>query len=64
MTDTPTPGDRVDAAIEAARQALTDLRTQLQAKAAEIGPEINAAVDAVQAKIEEISAAVDERQGQ
>ena len=64
MSDTSSLGDSVGAAIDAARQSLTDLRSQLAAKAAELGPQINAAVDAVQAKIDEIQAAVDERQGQ
>jgi cytochrome c556 len=54
-------GDRVDQAVQAAKDAVNSLRDQLAAKAAEVGPEINAAVDAVQAKIDEIQAAVAER---
>jgi cytochrome c556 len=57
-------GDRVDQAVQAAKDAVNSLRDQLAAKAAEVGPEINAAVDAVQAKIDEIQAAVAERGNQ
>jgi outer membrane protein TolC len=59
MTDTatPTPGNRLDAAIEAAKVAMNDLRQQLAAKAAEVGQEVNAKVDEIQARIDEIQAA-------
>jgi hypothetical protein len=57
MTDTPTPGGRLDAAIAAAQDALTELRATLADKAAEIGAEINAKVDAIQSAIDEIQAA-------
>ena len=56
--------DRVAAAIEAAKQAVADLRANLAAAVPEIGADINAKIDEVQARIEEIQAAVDERQGQ
>jgi outer membrane protein TolC len=59
MTDTatPTPGNRLDAAIEAAKVAVNDLRQQLAAKAAEVGQDVNAKVDEIQARIDEIQAA-------
>jgi hypothetical protein len=57
---TNTAGDRLDAAITAARESVNDLRTKLADAAAELGADINAAVDAVQARIDEIQAA---RQG-
>jgi hypothetical protein len=63
MTDTatPTPGNRLDAAIEAAKVAVNDLRQQLAAKAAEVGQEVNAKVDEIQARIDEIQAAAPRR---
>ena len=58
MTDTSnTAGDRVDQAIEAAKQCVSDLRGKLGEVAAGAGDQINQAVDAVSARIDEIQAA-------
>lgn len=56
MSDTATPGSRLDAALQRATQAVQDLRQALSAKAAEIGQDINAKVDEIQAAIDEIQA--------
>jgi outer membrane murein-binding lipoprotein Lpp len=56
MSDTATPGGRLDAAIEKAHTAVQELRQALSAKAAEVGQEINAKVDEIQAAIDEIQA--------
>lgn len=57
MSDAPTPGDRLDTLIQEAREALADLRDSLDAKAEEVSVEVNAAVDALSAKIDELQAA-------
>jgi len=62
MSDTGTAGDRIDAALAQAKQALNELRTELAAKAAEVGVEITAKIEQVSAAIDEIQAAWAERQ--
>jgi hypothetical protein len=65
MTDTSnSAGDRVDQAIEAAKQGLSDLRSKLSTVAAGAGDEISKAVDAVSAKVDEIQAAWTARRDQ
>ena len=64
MTDTGSLGDRVNAAVAAAQQAVADLRAELAPKLAELGDTVSAKVDAIQDAVAEISEAIDERQGQ
>lgn len=52
-----TAGDRVDQAIAAAREALSDLQAKVGAKAEEVGEDVTAAIDALSAKVDEIQAA-------
>lgn len=56
-----TPGDRVDAAIAAATQAVADLREDLALVIPEVGATINARIDAIQARIDDVAAALAER---
>jgi hypothetical protein len=62
MSDDATIGDRVDQAIADAKAAVDDLVSQLQPKLQELGTQVSAAVDAVQAKIDEVQAAWDARE--
>jgi hypothetical protein len=58
MSDTnPTAGDRVDAAIDAAKAAAADLREKLTVAASGIADDVSAAVNAVSDRIDEIQAA-------
>ena len=56
MTDTPTPGQRLDALIAELRQTVHDLRSTVEAKGDEIEANIRDGVQAVSAKIDEIQA--------
>ena len=53
MTDIGGSG-RFDQVLQQANEAVQDLREKLSAKSAEIGQEINAAVDKIQAALDEI----------
>lgn len=61
MSDTSTPGQRLDEAIAAARTAVDELRDSLETKVADIGSAVNAKVDAISARIDEIQAAWEQR---
>ena len=55
MTDTSsTAGDRVDQAIEAAKQCVADLRSKLGTAAAGAADDLSAGIDALSARIDEI----------
>jgi hypothetical protein len=61
MSDTASPGQRLDAAITAAYTALDELRNTLAAKVTSIGADVNAKIDAVSDRIDEIQAAWEAR---
>jgi uncharacterized protein Yka (UPF0111/DUF47 family) len=64
MTDTSSnAGDRLDQAVEAARQAVTELRQKVTTAASGAGDELAQAIDSLSTKIDDIQAAAAERAG-
>lgn len=61
MSDTPTPGERLDTVLADLQTAWGELRTELDARAADLGQAIGEKVDALSAKIDEAQTAWDNR---
>lgn len=64
MTDTASTGDRVDQAIEAAKQGVSELRSKIGTAAAGAGDDLRQAIDNLSTKVDEIQAAWQERRNQ
>jgi hypothetical protein len=62
VTDTsPSAGDRLNQAVDAARQCVNELRTKVATTADAAGDEVAQAIDSLSAQIDEIQAAAAER---
>jgi DnaJ-domain-containing protein 1 len=61
MSDTPTPGERLDQLIGELRTKADDLRDALEVFGNEARDDFAAMIDALSAKIDEVQAAWDER---
>jgi len=61
VSDTSTPGERVDAKLVELQRVWNELRAKLAARASQVGDAINEGVDAVSAKIDELQEAWEKR---
>ena len=64
MTDTPTPGERLDQLIGELRTKADELRAALEEFGSEARDDFAAMIDGLSAKIDEVQVAWDERRGE